>query len=174
MTDKRRPSRKPMRMSGYDYNTNNRYFLTFCTGKRRCILSVIRPGDIFNPAILTLTETGVIVDKFIKSSENVPGILVDHYVIMPNHVHILLTLIQDEMVSAELNDGSSRAPTPTNSVIARYVSGLKRLVNREIGYNIWQRGYYDHIIRNEDDYRNTWLYISNNPACWAEDQYYIS
>ena len=78
------------------------------------------------------------------------------------------------MVSAEPNDGSSRAPTPTNSVIARYVSGLKRLVNREIGYNIWQRGYYDHIIRNEDDYRNTWLYISNNPACWAEDQYYIS
>lgn len=95
-----------MRMSGYDYNTNNRYFLTFCTGKRRCILSVIRPGDIFNPAILTLTETGVIVDKFIKSSENVPGISVDHYVIMPNHVHVLLTLIQDEMVSAEPNDGS--------------------------------------------------------------------
>lgn len=168
MNDNRRPNRKPMRLCGYDYNTSNRYFLTFCTENRRRILSTIKQGDIFEPAILTLTEIGLIVDSYIKSSENMKGITIDHYVIMPNHVHILLSFIHDDAH----DNGSSRAPTPTNSVIARYVSGLKRLVNRDVGHNIWQRGYYDHIIRNEDDYRNTWLYISNNPAHWAEDPYY--
>ena len=82
---------------------------------------------------------------------------------MPNHIHIIL--IVD-------NNGTSKAPSPTNNVISHAVSTLKRFVNKEIGYNIFQRSFYDHVIRNEEDYLNVWNYIDTNPAKWQEDKYY--
>ena len=60
------------------------------------------------------------------------------------------------------------APSPTNAIIPQIVSGLKRLVNKEIGFNIWQRSYHDHVIRDEEDYYNTWQYIEGNPKRWLE------
>lgn len=70
------------------------------------------------------------------------------------------------------NDGSSGATTPTTSAIPRYVAALKRLVNHELGQNIWQRGYYDHIVRNETDYRAIREYIDTNPTRRVDDKYY--
>lgn len=60
----------------------------------------------------------------------------------------------------------------TNKIIPKFISLFKRSCNHEIGYNIWQRSYYDHVLRNYQDYRCTWLYIDNNPARWTEDEYY--
>lgn len=60
----------------------------------------------------------------------------------------------------------------TNKIIPKFISLFKRYCNHEIGYNIWQRSYYDHVLRNYQDYRDTWLYIDNNPARWTEDEYY--
>ena len=64
------------------------------------------------------------------------------------------------------------APTPANARVPRYVSTLKRFVNKECKCDIWQRSYYDHIIRNEADYLEKSDYIINNPAKWAEDEYF--
>ncbi len=91
---------------------------------------------------------------------------VTDYVIMPNHIHLIIWIN---------NDGRSRAPAPTrgNSTIPRYISALKRFCNKEYGENIWQRSYYDHIIRDEADYIEKRNYISTNPAQWSEDEYYI-
>lgn len=61
---------------------------------------------------------------------------------------------------------------PTNETIPKFVSLFKRYCNREFGYNIWQKSYNDHIIRDEKDYLNRWKYIENNPAKWQEDDYY--
>ncbi len=153
-----------MRMPHFDYSMSSRYFLTLCTKDRRHILSKIVIGDLINPAIVLLTQIGETVNRYILSSEKMEGITVEKYVIMPNHIHLIVQYISD--------DGSSRAPTPTNAIIPRFVSSLKRLVNKSVGSQIWQRGYHDHVIRNEEDYRSIWEYIDNNPARWTEDEYY--
>ena len=88
------------------------------------------------------------------------------YVVMPNHVHFILRIYE--------NGGSSRTPTPTNARIPAFLSTWKRLTNRKAHFPIWQRSYYDHVIRNEDDYLRIRQYISDNPAHWAEDEYYHS
>ena len=94
------------------------------------------------------------------------GVRVDKYVIMPNHVHLLIFV--DETVS----DGMSKAPSPTNAVIPHFVSTLKRFCHRDIGRKIFQRSYHDHVIREERDYLRIWAYIDGNPARWREDCFY--
>lgn len=89
---------------------------------------------------------------------------VEKFVIMPNHIHMLLLV--NNLV------GMSRAPSPTNEKIPHFVSTLKRLCNKEIGQNIFQRSYHDHIIRNENDYRKVYAYIESNPSKWTEDKYH--
>ncbi|MBR0040624.1 MAG: hypothetical protein IJP64_04530, partial [Oscillospiraceae bacterium] len=127
---------------------------------------------------LTLTEIGQIVERYILSTGNIAGLSVDQYVIMPNHIHLLLQIGETDAASEggpprasapTGKNGTSRASAPT---LSDAVGALKRLVNREAGRNIWQRGYYEHVIRNEHDYREIWEYIENNPAKWAEDRYY--
>ena len=70
--------------------------------------------------------------------------------------------------------GTSRAPSPTNALLPLAVSVLKRKVNREVGENIFQRSFYDHIVRNEQDYKEIWEYIDTNPARWASDEFFIN
>lgn len=91
-----------------------------------------------------------------------PMIRVDKYIIMPNHVHLLL----------RVEPGTSQAPSPTNSAVAKWVSLWKRFCNRDCGASLFQRGYYDHIIRDQADYDRVWEYIHTNPAKWEQDKYY--
>ena len=88
----------------------------------------------------------------------------EKYVIMPNHIHMILAI--------ESSGGPSRAPAPTNAMIPRTVASLKRFCNREIGENIFQRSYHDHVIRDEADYRRIWHYIDTNPAKWEADCFF--
>ena len=120
-------------------------------------------GALDAPQII-LSATGKIVEKYILSSERIQGILVAKYVIMPNHIHLLICIDQ--------TNGTSGAPSPTNHAIPRMVSALKRLVNRQVGQNIFQRSYYDHVIRDEADYLEKWNYIDTNPARWEKDPYH--
>ncbi len=92
---------------------------------------------------------------------------VDKYVIMPNHIHLLISI-------SNIENGQSGTPVPTNtnSHIAKFVSTFKRFCNKEYGHNIWQGRYYDHIIRNENDYKEIWEYIENNPLKWQNDRFY--
>ncbi|MBR2582985.1 MAG: transposase [Oscillospiraceae bacterium] len=161
------PKRKQIRLADYDYSSPGSYFVTICTKDRRNILSDIAVGaDALGGPCLTLTEIGQIVERYILSTGNIAGLSVDQYVIMPNHIHLLLQIGETDAAS---EGGTSRASAPT---LSDAVGALKRLVNREAGRNIWQRGYYEHVIRNEHDYREIWEYIENNPAKWAEDRYY--
>ena len=90
----------------------------------------------------------------------------DKYVIMPNHIHMILTV--DETASG----GTSKAPSPTNARIPNFISTLKRFCHRDIGQKIFQRSYHDHVIRNEADYLEVWRYIDSNPARWQDDCFY--
>ncbi|MBE6796939.1 MAG: hypothetical protein E7531_01160 [Ruminococcaceae bacterium] len=90
---------------------------------------------------------------------------VDKYVIMPNHIHIILKV--------DSNGGTSKAPSPTNNKISLAVSTLKCFVNSEVGANIFQRSFHDHIIRGENGYKKIWKYIDTNPIKWQDDCFYF-
>ena len=84
--------------------------------------------DPLTPQI-QLTEIGKITEKYLLSSENVPGVKIDRYVVMPDHIHVIIFLYPDEYASRK--DGSSRAPTPTNEILPHIVSTFKRFCNKD-------------------------------------------
>ena len=112
----------------------------------------------------TLSRCGEIVEKYIqKMNYQYDNVCIDKYVIMPNHIHLILVV---------KNNGMSRAPSPTNAIVPKFVSLFKRYCNREYGENIFQRSFHDHIIRDENDYQKIWNYIDTNPIKWREDCFY--
>ena len=116
-----------------------------------------------------LTRYGIIAEKYIKQLNNFYEYLsVKAYVIMPNHIHILLWIKGKE-------NGPSRTPVPTvqNSIPSRFLSTFKRFCNKEYGMNIWQYRSNDHIIRNREDYETHLRYIHENPINWYYDELYI-
>ena len=176
--EKELPRRKSTRLRDFDYNTTGAYFITICTENRRKILSQIVGGDVPDapqnvggdvldaPQNVELSSYGVIADKYINQLNNFyNSIDIDRYVIMPNHIHIML------FVS---NDGASRTSPPTkqHSAVSQFVSTFKRFCNKEYGVNIWQRHFNDHVIRNRDDYYEHIKYISENPMRWYYDELY--
>ena len=161
------PKRKPNRLEDFDYGSGHAYFITICTTGRQKILSNIVGDGAFDVPKVELTEKGKIVEKYILSTENIKNVFVDQYVIMPNHIHIIIS-IQEEMQKG----GTSRAPSPTNKIIPHVISTLKRFCNKEIGENVFQRSYYDHVIRNRSDYDQVAKYIWENPINWENDELY--
>lgn len=160
-------NRKPTRLQGFDYNSSGAYFITICTDKRRQILSRIVGVDVpDDPKRIELFPYGNIADKYINQlNDFYADIKIDSYVIMPNHIHILLFVLEN---------GSSRTSTPTkqHSRVSQFVSTLKRFCNKEYGENIWQRHFNDHIIRNREDYEEHLRYIYENPIRWCYDELY--
>ena len=172
------PKRKDLRLKQYDYSSAGAYFVTICTKDRKRILSnIIKPSvvgvgaldDPLTPQV-QLTEIGKIIEKYLLSSENIPGVKIDRYVIMPDHMHVIIFLYPDKYASRK--DGSSRAPTPTNEMLPHIISTFKRFCNKEIGDNIFQRGYIEHIVRDREDYETSTKYIYENPIRWYYDELY--
>ena len=158
------PKRKSLRLKDFDYSNSGAYFITICTKDMKCILSRICDDEtefVGADIIRTrLSKYGVVVDKAINDIENhYDNIIVDNYVIMPNHIHIILII---------RNQGGRMVSAPT------VIGSLKRYVSKQIGEHIWQKGFYDHIIRNEEDYLYHIQYIDENPKKWllGKDEYY--
>ena len=163
------PNRKKMRLQGWDYSTEAAYFLTLCSKERKSIFSYIVGRDILDAPEVCLSKYGVLVQNALQYlSENMYGIVVHNWVIMPNHVHILLSITNEGM----LVKGASGMSRPTEAIIPRFVSSLKRFTNKNSGMDLWQTSYYDHIIRDDEDFLRRWRYIDNNPSAWLDDDYY--
>ena len=156
------PKRKPNRLKFYDYSTPGAYFVTICTKDRKCIFWERVGASIARPQKPTLSRRGKIVEAAIRDIPgHYPSITVDHYVVMPNHIHLLLQINTDE-------DGRPMvAPT-----ISTVVQQLKGVVTKQIGQSVWQKLFHDHVIRGEKDYLKIWEYIDTNPARWEEDCFY--
>ena len=147
-------NRKRNRLEDYDYSQNGAYFITICTRERRKILSEIVGDD----AHIVPKAYGRIAEKYICNAPEV-----EKYVIMPDHIHMII----------RLDNGSMWASTPTGtkgtqSKVATIVRSIKTLTTKEIGASVFQRSYYDHVIRNQQDYNAVWEYIENNPRKWTE------
>ena len=158
--------RKTPRWQAFDYNNEGVYFITLCTQGRRCILSHIVGTGVLDCPQIQLTKYGEIAEKYIKQlGDFYDHISIERYVIMPNHIHMLLGITEN---------GQSGTPVPTraNSAFSKFISTLKRFCNKEYGENIWQARAYDHIIRNRQDYEEHWRYIGENPLRWRDDLLY--
>lgn len=159
-----RPERKPLRLKEYDYSEAGYYFITACTKEKRCVLSSVGRG-ILDAPLVELTKYGKLVEETLNFLDtHSEHIRLDKYIIMPNHIHLILQVS---------GGGASGKPRPTEALIPKFISSLKRYTNRKAGMELWQTSYYDHIIRNEPDYLRIWNYIDTNPAKWTEDEYYI-
>ena len=137
-------------------------------------------GDVLDAPPIKLLKHGEIADKYIRQlNDFYDNVSVERYVIMPNHIHMILFV---ENIESILNDfdieanGASRTSPPTgvrqHSTVSRFISTFKRFCNKEYGENIWQRSFYDHIIRNQRDYDEVTKYIYENPMRWKFDKFY--
>ncbi len=163
------PKRKSTRLKGYDYSAPGAYFVTICTKDRKEVLSKIDVGTgVLDCPQNVLTDYGEAANKhLINMSDFYGNIKIDRFVIMPNHIHLLIQILETDKPS-----GPSGTPVPTNSLIAQFISTFKRFCNKEYGKNIWQRSYHDHIVRNEKDYKKIWEYIDTNVLRWDKDCFY--
>ena len=171
--------RKQLRLKNYDYSSKGAYFVTICSKNRDHIFSKIDYSLFDKYEILysqivgdgaldvpqpSLTVIGKIVEKYLLSSESISGVTIGEYIIMPNHIHFIVFLEPEKYNLSE--DGTSRAPSPTNRMLPHLVSTFKRFVNKEFGENIFQRSYIEHVIRDVDDYNTKRKYIYENPLRW--------
>jgi REP element-mobilizing transposase RayT len=165
------PQRRLNRLPGYDYSQNGAYFVTMCTKNRAEVLSRIENG------IVALTEYGEIIKDEI---EIIPLIrkecIIDKFVIMPNHIHIIVRLVGDDgnrPVSPHTHCVSGDAGgLPSAPTVSNMVKGFKGAVTRSLGFSLWQRSFHDHIIRDENDYLRIAEYVENNPVNWETDCFY--
>lgn len=156
------PTRKPNRLTEYSYKTPNAYFITICTANKLHLFWHPVGASIARPEDVQLSRYGVIVDEAIRSiPKYYPAVSLDHYVIMPNHIHLLL------QIKSDCDGRPMVAPT-----ISTVVQQMKGAVSKRVGFPVWQKGFHDHVIRSETDYQEIWEYIENNPARWTEDQLY--
>ena len=160
------PKRKRNRLSDYDYSQNGVYHITICTANHRKILSEVIPvGAIINRPQIKLSATGRIADSAIREIPvHYQSVSIEKYVIMPNHVHLLISINQ-----AAENDNGRLIIAPT---VSRIIKQFKSEVTKKAGFSLWQKGFYDHIIRNDADYESVWIYIDENPVKWENDEYY--
>ena len=94
-----------------------------------------------------------------------PDIVLEKYVVMPNHIHLLLHIV-DTVQNGESMDIH-------NSKVSKFVGTFKRFCNKEYGRNLWQDRSHDHVVRGEKDYQKIWQYIEENPLRWESDCFYM-
>jgi putative transposase len=182
--------RRSIRLKEYDYSSSGEYFVTICTYQKGCIF-----GEIINEE-MHLNDYGKIVqEEWLRTAEMRGDVELDEFIIMPNHIHGIITLIesgrgtlQRALVGANSNTPSNailvgaihESPLPMtqqqrrNMTLSKIIGRFKMLTAKEInlmhqtpGHPVWQRNYYEHIIRDEKDLNNIRDYIINNPLKWS-------
>jgi len=164
--------RSSIRLKGYDYSQEGLYFITLCCQDRMCLF-----GDIINGEMV-LNEYGKIAkNEWLKTPEIRPNVELCDFVIMPNHVHGIIRMGRGELHSPD-NRGECNSPLRSPSqTIGAIVRGYKSSVTKNIvllGFvgKIWQRNYYEHIIRDGKSFQTISEYIKNNPVNWKNDKFH--
>lgn len=154
------PARKKMRLGCHDYHQNDAYFITICVKDRHEMLGRI---DVVGANCVRprLSEIGTIVENEISVlSSTYNNVAVSKHVIMPNHIHMILSI-----------DNEGRGRTQFAPTVSQIMKQFKGSITKKVGFSIWQKSYYDHIIRSEEEYWHIWQYIDENPAKWNDDEY---
>lgn len=148
------PQRKPNRLTQYDYSQTGVYFITICTKNRNPIFW--KDVRLFknHPEMIPLSESGRIVEQTILNIANIyPDVVLETFCIMPDHLHMLLRI--------QPSDSGRTMCAPT---LSRIVKHLKEAVTKQIGQSIWQKSFYDHVVKDEIDHQKVFEYIESNPT----------
>ena len=171
------PKRKRLRLPDFDYTTQGAYFVTLCTQDKKHLFQIDETDKVIPEPHIThslqmdeISMQNRIIHHWINEIHNkFQDVKVDKYVIMPNHIH-LIVFLNDRHTACPLQDVMRWFKTMTTNA---YIKAVEKGDLERFDGKLWQRGYYDHIIRNEQDYLDIWNYIDGNPSKWFEDPYYI-
>ena len=159
--------RHSLRLKNYDYASEGLYFVTICTQHRELLFGTIDKGVLF------LNDAGRMVERwYFEIEQKYPGIACREMIVMPNHFHCIWQNLGNS------NDESTKA-TSLSAVVRwfktmttnEYIRGVEQLGWRPFNQRLWQRNYYEHIIRNELSYRTIANYIIKNPVKWKHDRF---
>ena len=179
-----RHHRRSIRLRDYDYSQVGAYFVTVCTHNRTCLF-----GDVVDGEMVT-NDAGRIVQAIWKALPlHYPGVALDEFVIMPKHVHGIIVLdsgVGAQFIAPPDADGSGGAinralttdalsasdrPPTLGDIVRGFKARSTRLLRRDRGYQrVWQRNYYEHVLRDKGSLSRVREYISNNPLHWAFDR----
>ncbi len=186
--------RKSIRLKGYDYSQAGLYFITICCQNREHLFGEIKNGEMI------LNDAGQMIEnEWLNLKNRFPTIELHEYITMPNHFHGILEIVRATLVVAPnegietIEEGQPQGTAPTTIVptttatnktigdmmdafksitTVQYIRGVKNLGWKPFVGKIWQRDYYEHIIRNEQAYDNISNYIINNPKKWDADKFH--
>lgn len=177
--DTERHHRRSIRLQGYDYSQNGAYFLTLCVYQRVCLFGDVVDGE------MQLSELGEIVqEELLRTPLIRTHVELDAFVVMPNHFHAIVMFVDDAQPVVSANVGAhscaplqkpttlQRTPRSLGSLVAGFKSVVTKRVNEQREQScarLWQRNYYEHVIRNESSLNDIRSYIQTNPARWTED-----
>ena len=163
--------RRAIRLPGYDYAQAGAYFVTICTQDRRCLFGDVADGHMH------LNDAGRMIERWWQELQNkFPKIDTDEFVVMPNHIHGIVMI-----VGADLRVRPKPSGTHTGAPLPEIVQWFKTMTTNEyirrvkeqgwapLDRRLWQRSYYEHVVRNDDDLNRTRQYIHDNPSGWHED-----
>ena len=164
--------RRSIRLMGYDYSSAGAYFVTICTQKRKRLFGEIVNGEMW------LNDRGVMVANHWKWLEERYGhVMLDEYIIMPNHLHGII-VITDRHIGIKKISTEQPSDVEKRKPLGRLIGVFKTVTTNEInesmaiiGNKIWQRNFWEHIIRNEHELNLIRAYIRNNPAQWLKDTF---
>ena len=166
-------------MSGYDYSESGLYFVTICTQEREDLFGNVIEGS------MVLNNVGEMIEKTWSEIPAIfPDIEIDTLQMMPDHLHIIISVGADLRVCPKKSinivdtNGSTRRSTPTfgtyiqrfkTMTTHRYIDGIQNFGWRRFNRRLWQRNYYEHVIRDEEDLDRIRYYIEQNPSNWGKD-----
>lgn len=161
--------RRSIRLAHYDYSQDGAYFLTLCVHDRACLF-----GEVVDGA-MRLNELGALVaPEWLRTATIRPQVALDEFVVMPNHFHIIIAI--EDSRRGVLPYARPRFQSPSQS-LGSIVRGFKSATTKRIneirgtpGTAVWQRNYYEHVIRNESELIRIREYIANNPHQWSLDR----
>ncbi|WP_317855010.1 transposase [Chakrabartyella piscis] len=171
--------RKQTRLQEYDYSQNGAYFVTICTHEKQNLFGTISGGE------MQYTPYGKIAYNEILQTQNKreqQGITIDKFVVMPNHVHLIISINVGSRlaVTAHYNQFSKPVSNSLQTIVGGYKSAVTRKIHQYEAETdmashvptVWQTRFHDHIIRNEASYLGIWQYIDNNVLSWEQDCYH--
>lgn len=165
------PKRKPTRLKEYDYSSPGAYFITICTKEKKHLFSNI-VGAIHELPENQLTQYGEFVRETIEILPGRFNAEIHKYVIMPNHIHLIIEICKNDKERAIRESPLRRKRSEIDKIIGFLKMNVSKKIHQTYSGEIWQRSYHDHIIRGEVDYKKIWEYIDTNVLKWEQDCFY--
>jgi len=160
------PNRKQLRIKEYDYSQSGCYFITMCTQDRQRIFEMSVVGND-RRVVPSNALQNKLVEKCFIELQNKYNVKIEDYIIMPDHIHFILSIDSERHAGRSLPELMQWFKTMTTN---DYIRGVKDNKLKPFSGKLWQKSYFDHVIRNENDYKECDEYILNNPLKWQLDK----